>query len=103
MIRFLKTASLMAALATLSVAAGAGAAQAETVRIPVADLHLTSAQDPRFEARLDLAARRMCESYTGLSANAACQTAVKQEARDNLADQLNRADNRNLAMVTARR
>jgi UrcA family protein len=100
MIRFLKAASLVAALATLPIAA---TAQAETVRIPVADLNLQTTHDARFEARLNLAAKRMCESYADLSTNAACQKAVKEEARENLAAQLSRSNGPTLAMAAARR
>ncbi len=103
MIRYLKAASLIAALATVPVAAVATTAQAETVRIPVADLQLQSVGDPRFEARLDKVAQSMCGSYRAAAANTACQAAVKDEARENLAQQLSRSNTQNLAMATGRR
>jgi UrcA family protein len=69
-----------AALAT------AASAQTTPARIQVSDLNLNSAQGrAAFDARVERAARTMCESYEILSVHDACMRAVREEAADNLA------------------
>jgi len=74
-------------LAAVSVAALAGAAQAEDQRIAVGDLSQPG-QAQAFTHRLDAVARSMCDSYafdaTRAAKVAACKAAVREEALEQL-------------------
>jgi UrcA family protein len=74
-------------LAAASVAALAGAAQAEEQRIAVGDLSQPG-QAHAFMQRLDATARSMCDFYADSAARpaqvAACKDAVRAEALDQL-------------------
>jgi UrcA family protein len=65
-------------------------ARAEPVTVKVSDLNMARpAQVQEFNARVDHAANQICSSYTdngrNLTANAACSSAVRAEAQDQLA------------------
>lgn len=86
----------MAALAMTGTASWAQAAD-QTFRIQVNDLNLDTPQGrAAFDFRVGQAARRLCEDQRDLFSNAACQRAVRQEAKDNLTE-LARRDGVNLA------
>jgi len=74
-------------LAAASVAAMAGAAQAEDQRVAVGDLS-QPAQARTFMHRLDNTARIMCDDYPNSASRAgrvaACKDAIHQEAFDQL-------------------
>ena len=90
MTTLLKTISVAAAvcMSALGAAGAVSSAQAETVRIPVSDLNLNTAEGRAvFEARVHSAGWRMCSDAGELSSIMSCERAVREEATDNLNQQ----------------
>jgi UrcA family protein len=84
---FLKAVSIAAGVSMTLLAGVGSSAQAEEIHIRVADLNLNSPADTvRFDQRVDAAAREMCANYEPMRRNT-CLTAVRQEAKDKLAQQ----------------
>lgn len=82
------TRTLATVLAACSLAA-AGAASAQTARIPFGDLDLaTSAGARTFDARVETAARKFCRNaqrpISRISSRTQCESAVREEAMQNL-------------------
>ncbi|HYD28386.1 UrcA family protein [Brevundimonas sp.] len=74
----MKTLASLAAVLTL---AAAGSASAQETRIAWGDLDLsTAAGADAFDARVRVAARKMCRSVPMIGGRAACHTAVRDEA-----------------------
>ena len=71
-------------LASLPVALLSTAAHAQTAqRVQVSDLNLSSAAgQAAFSSRVDDAARHFCRSERDLTARAACQAGIRQEATE---------------------
>jgi UrcA family protein len=75
---------IIATLLAACTLAGAGAASAQTARIPFGDLDLASTEGAAaFDARVDAAARKFCRQanpVSRISERSACEQAVRDEA-----------------------
>jgi UrcA family protein len=88
----------MAAVPLTAVSSVAHAAEAQVVR--VADLNLSNTADAaRFKRRVDSAATQICGgAHSALQIQAACRTAVREEAMEKLSD----GQRQNLQIALAR-
>ena len=78
-------ALVMAATPLLAICGVARAQDVQAQRIQVADLDLSRPSDvARFDARVNVAAGRMCASQSDMESNAACRRSIREEAVDKL-------------------
>jgi UrcA family protein len=101
-----KAASLAAGVAMALLAGAAPSAQADEIHIRVADLNLQSPEGAaRFAARVEAAAKQLCDDRERLFERETCLAAVREEAKDNLAQQMAQLARRNgvaVAVASAR-